>query len=336
MRVSPINLKILAYTLDVEGFDSSPVLRACGVQSIDNLAEDGEWVSAALFDRAMAAALEATGDAAFGLVAGKSLALMKYGALVPLVLPAPSLRQILDDLQQFAPLTVEHSEIELAEEPQGTRLVIRPVVSGGLSGHFRLVQIATSAVQLLRFAGAGSSDILHVDLPHAPDEAHQQRYAATFGPRIRFERKACSIAFNPALLDSRLPAHDPVSYGAARTRVASLLAAKQAGSGMADRVRQWLLRTLPQLPTACEAAQHLGMNERSFRRQLSTLGTSYAELMQECQRLTAERLLAEGKLPLKQIADALGFSSVHSFHRAFRRWSGATPSSWREGQSAKS
>jgi AraC-like DNA-binding protein len=65
---------------------------------------------------------------------------------------------------------------------------------------------------------------------------------------------------------------------------------------------------------------------------LSMLGTTHADLAQECQRLMAERLLAEGKLPLKQVAEALGFSSVHSFHRAFRRWSGVTPSDWKDSR----
>ena len=75
VRLSPINLKILAYTLDVEGFDSSAVLQRCGIASFDDLQENGEWVALDLFDQMMAAAIEVTGDTAFGLVAGKSLAL---------------------------------------------------------------------------------------------------------------------------------------------------------------------------------------------------------------------------------------------------------------------
>ncbi len=280
-------------------------------------------------DAAEAAALEATGDAAFGLVAGKSLALMRYGAITPLVLPTPSLRQLLADLQRFACLSVEHSEIELQETARSARLRILPVVSQGHSGHFRMEQVATSAAQMLKFVGASSADIRQVDFPYSVPEEQRRRYEATFGPRIVFGSKDCGIDFNPALLDAGMPTHDPVAYVAARTRAEAALAAMRAGTDVAERVRQSLLQALPAQPTVAETAARMGMPERTLRRHLAMLGTSHAALMQACQQLVAERLLAEGRMPLKQIADALGFLSVHSFHRAFRRWSGVTPSAWR-------
>ena len=219
MRVSPVNLKILAYTLDVEGFDASEALRQCGIPSADALQDDGEWLPATVFDRMMAAALETTGDAAFGLVAGKSLALMRYGAITPLVLPTPSLRQLLADLQRFACLSVEHSEIELQETARGARLRILPVVSQGRSGHFRMEQVATSAVQMLKFVGASSADIHWVDFPYAAPAGQRHRYEATFGPRIAFDSKDCGIDFNPALLDARIAA----SADSARVQALSLI-----------------------------------------------------------------------------------------------------------------
>ncbi|MFT3858922.1 MAG: AraC family transcriptional regulator ligand-binding domain-containing protein [Aquabacterium sp.] len=334
MRVSPINLKILAYTLDVEGHDSGAVLARCGYASIDEIPENGPWVPLSQFDQMMHAAAEVTGDPAFGLVAGKSIALMKYGALTPLALSTPTLRQLLDDITRFAPLAIERSELELVETASTARLDVLPVIVGGISGHFRTEQVATSAVQMLRFVGAVASDIHLVEFPYDEPTRHADRYRATFGPRMRFGSRQCAITFNPALLDARLPTHDPVAYVAARTRAESVMAALKSENSLAESVRQLLLGAYPRQPSVAETAQHVGMSERSFRRQLGMLGTSHAELAQECLQLTAERLLAEGRLPLKQIAEELGFASVHSFHRAFRRWTGLTPSAWRENQGA--
>ncbi len=330
MRIAPVHLKILAYTLDLEGFDSGRVLQRCKLPPVDAIREDGDWVHVDVFDQMMAAAIDEARDTSFGLITGKSLAMAKVGAIAPLVMATPNLRQALADLLKFAPLTVERIEIELEETNQGARLLMRPLIKGGLSARFRTEVVATSAVQLLRFVGGGSSDILHVDFPYPAPTEHLPRYAAIFGPHIAFERSACAIGFNPKLLDQAMIGHDPVSYMAAHARATTLLAAMRAGTDLAEQVRQLLLGAFPDQPSVSDTALRLGLNERLMRRQLGLLGTSHAELAQECQRLTAERLLADGQMPLKQVAEALGFSSVHSFHRAFKRWFGLTPSAWKE------
>jgi AraC-like DNA-binding protein len=137
------------------------------------------------------------------------------------------------------------------------------------------------------------------------------------------------VEFNPRLLDAPLQTHDPVAYMAARSQAESALAAQRAGLDVGERVRRWLLTTLPHQPSLQETAEQLKMTERSLRRQLNALGLSYAELSQQCQQLIAKHLLADRALPIKQVADQLGFSSVTSFHRAFRRWTDMTPLAWR-------
>jgi AraC-like DNA-binding protein len=335
MRIAPINLKTLAYTLDVEGFDSGAALAQCGLSSTEALPEGGEWVPLALFDRLMAAAIEVTRDTSFGLQAGKSMALMKYGAITPLVLATPNLRQMLADIKRFSPLVLTRPELELVEAAKAADILVSPAVEGGLSGRFRTEMVATSTMQMLRFAGASSADIYQVAFPYRCPIEHETRYQTTFGPRLSFEQPRCQISFNPALLDAPLSTHDPLAYMSARTRVEAALTTHLAGVDMAYTVRQWLLGAFPRQPTVQETAAHLGLSERRLRRQLSMLGLSHAELALACQRMMAERLLAEGKLPLKHVAEALGFASTASFHRAFRRWSGQTPSAWREGQGAQ-
>lgn len=333
MKISPLNLMTLAHTLDVEGFDSRVALRRCGIDSLEAMKEDDEWVPVEHFDQLMAAAIDVTGDPGFGLVAGKSIALMRYGPMVPLVLSTPSLRQLLADLRQFAPLVVDRSEVELVEGQQSARLVVQALVQGGVSGHFRTEMVATSSLQMLRLSMATSADVYGVEFPYPCPIDRHERYVAAFGPDVAFERKECAIHFNPILLDAPSSMHNPGAYVAARTRAESALAAKLARTDMAERVRQWLITAFPLQPTTAETAEQLKVSERSLRRHLFNLGVTHADLAQECQRLMAQRLLADRKVSLKQVADALGFSSVSSFHRAFRRWTGQTPQAWRGNQS---
>lgn len=329
MQVSLLNLKSLAHTLDVEGFSSEPVLRQCGLQDLMQRPDDG-WVPAELFDELMHQVQQHTDDPSFGLIAGKSLALVRYGFLPPLALFSPSLRQVLQDIARFAPLVLNRTEIELDAGSTHGRLLITPVMQGGRSGRFRTEFVAISAVQLLRLAGAQDSDILQVDFPYACPDGQGDRYAASFGPGLRFGQKRCAVDFSASLLDRGLPSHDPSAYLSARTRAENALMALHARSDLAEKVRLWLMDNLASQPTLADAALTLGTTERTLRRHLQQLGTSYQDVVQQCQTMMAESLLSQDQQSLKQVAAALGFSAVPSFHRAFRRWKGMTPQQWRD------
>ena len=97
MRVSPVNFKALACVLAVEGFDADAALTRCGFGTLGDLDDQGPWLPAPLFDHLMAAVIEVTGDPCFGLVAGKSKALMLYVALMQVTLVAPTLRRVVED-----------------------------------------------------------------------------------------------------------------------------------------------------------------------------------------------------------------------------------------------
>ena len=76
-------------------------------------------------------------------------------------------------------------------------------------------------------------------------------------------------------------------------------------------------------------ADLLAMNRRTFDRRLKSRGTSYRALANEIRFEVACCLLKDTEMSLSQIAAALGFSQASAFTRAFRGWSGQTPSVWR-------
>jgi len=199
-----------------------------------------------------------------------------------------------------------------------------------VGGRFRTELVATSAAQMVRFARGAADDIHAIDIPYACPPGQAARYAATFGPRVRFGRERCAVVFNPRLLDVPLQTHDPGAYAAARGVAETALAARGPAASLAERVGRWLLSVVPRQPSMAEAAARFKLSERALRRQLSASGVTYIELTQQCHRSVAEQLMARRDLSIKQVADCLGFASVAGFHRAFRRWTGTTPVTWRD------
>ena len=81
------------------------------------------------------------------------------------------------------------------------------------------------------------------------------------------------------------------------------------------------------LPTVARIA---GISVRTLQRRLARHGTTFTDVLLWHRRREAHRLLESMDLPLSEIATSLGYSELSSFSRAFRRWSGVSPSAFRE------
>jgi AraC-like DNA-binding protein len=67
----------------------------------------------------------------------------------------------------------------------------------------------------------------------------------------------------------------------------------------------------------------------SLQRALRSEGTSYRDLLEDTRRSLAEQYIAEQNYNLAQIAYLLGFADQSNFTRAFKRWTGMSPSEYR-------
>jgi AraC-like DNA-binding protein len=81
--------------------------------------------------------------------------------------------------------------------------------------------------------------------------------------------------------------------------------------------------------SAARLAAMFNMHVRTFHRRLADHGTSHQELLDKTRHSLACQLLEEDRRSLPQIAELLGYAEMRSFIRAFKRWSGTTPTDWR-------
>ena len=81
-------------------------------------------------------------------------------------------------------------------------------------------------------------------------------------------------------------------------------------------------------------AKRLNKSVSTLQRQLSAEGTTFREIQDGTRQTLAEEYVRDGKHSLAQIAYLLGFSDQSNFSRAFKRWSGATPSEFQSDDHA--
>ena len=80
--------------------------------------------------------------------------------------------------------------------------------------------------------------------------------------------------------------------------------------------------------TIHDVAQQLGFSVRTLQRELATHGLDWTRLLDQVRLDRAIELLSTD-MPLAEIANELDYADAANFGRAFRRWTGTTPRTYR-------
>ncbi len=156
-------------------------------------------------------------------------------------------------------------------------------------------------------------------------------YRALLGPvRLHFNAPMAGFGFPARLLDEPLRSSDEKLHLVLRRYADSTLAARPQRESVTEKVRRYLVEQLPSGTISLEqAARTLRMSSRTLGRRLSDEGTTFKNLVDETRRAIALRYVAAHDLGLSEVALLSGFTEAPSFYRAFRRWTGMTPTKYR-------
>ncbi|WP_263145915.1 AraC family transcriptional regulator [Pseudomonas sp. RIT-PI-AD] len=97
------------------------------------------------------------------------------------------------------------------------------------------------------------------------------------------------------------------------------------------RVRECLEARLPDgEPSAERIAQALHLSLRSLQRHLADEGSHYEQVLGDTRQGLALVHMRDPRRSIGEIAYLLGFADTNSFSRAFKRWTGQSPSQYRD------
>ena len=96
-------------------------------------------------------------------------------------------------------------------------------------------------------------------------------------------------------------------------------------------VEQLIRDALPSgIPGIGKVGEHMAMSSRTLTRRLAESGITFRDLVKQSQEKIAKDLLQNPKLSVGEIAFQTGFSEQSAFNRAFKRWTGQSPTSYRK------
>lgn len=159
---------------------------------------------------------------------------------------------------------------------------------------------------------------LHFAQAQPPDPLH---YAELLQAPVSFDAHVTTMVFESTWLGRRVATpqgNTPDDVSRRRPDLAGEARAIIASWRMIGR------------PSATAVASELGLKPRTLNRLLGKEGTSFIRMLEDAQYESAQRLLRDATAPVVSVAWSLGYADASAFSRAFRRWSGMTPTEWRQ------
>jgi AraC-like DNA-binding protein len=170
----------------------------------------------------------------------------------------------------------------------------------------------------------------HVDFP-CPAPENRSDYLAFFGAPVRFDQPCSRLVFSAAYLSLPIIRDEKALRAFLRGAPANILLRYRHDGGISVRIRSHL-RALPvgDWPSFDAIATEMKLSPATLRRRLRSEGQSFAAIRDEIRYVQAQALLREKDARVAEIATRLGYAEPGAFHRAFKNWSGVTPSTFRD------
>lgn len=276
------------------------------------------------------AAERCTADPGFGLKVGAEFTPRSISGVGFALQSAATLRDAIVMAQRFQRLISDGGRFQVLTGNAATWLVYHPRQGKLAFSPHQIEAVLATVIGFANWVTGTRMEPLRVQFSQSR-LGPLQGYQAAFRSPVDFEQAFSGVLVDNEILDQPLPQADPELAQVHTRYTKARLAALSINSASVPELQRWLAARLgPVLPRRAEAAEALGISERTLARRLRDQGQTFDNLLDEVRRHRSLKAVAETTAPLPEIAESLGFAEVSTFYRAFRRWTGLPPVRWRK------
>jgi AraC-like DNA-binding protein len=309
------------------GVDPAPVLERVGLHRT-GLEDLPDRVPYALICRLYAAAHDVTGERGLGLRCAELALPETWEMLGYVIKTSATLGDALLRAARYLRLVSDATELGLHVEGERAIVFYRnpyPGLALPEITEFVLAVIATIG----RHVSGRDMAALEVRFTHAaPPDTSQ--HARIFGAPVRFGCPHDALVFEAAILHLPIGSRDPRLCTLLEQQADRVIATLPEPRRLSRAVRDLLAHELPDgNPAAQHIAARLRMHPKTLSRRLRSEGTSHRRLLDAVRRDIAERQLTVSGKTVSEVAFLLGYADPSAFSKAFRRWTGTAPDSYR-------
>lgn len=319
--------KAIRKALEAAGIDSASLFAEAGLD-LAALDDPNARYPVQATTRLWQLAVAATEDDAFGLTVARHVGQTTFHALGYSLLASSTLAEAFERMLRYFRLVTDGGG--LAFELDGDRYRLTMSSTGAEPAPQALDAFALLFVRLCRLLHRRDFAPLGVSL-RRPTPRNRAAFERSFRAPLQFDADSNALWFDRASFDQPLEGANP-ELARHNDEIVLRHLARLPEQSLQLRVQAALIQQLSLgEPTQEKIAESLHLSLRNFQRKLADEGSSYTALLNDTRRTLALSYLRNPAYNLSEITYLLGFSEASSFNRAFRRWTGQSPTQYRDG-----
>lgn len=317
-------VKAIGRTLEAAGCDSAALLAQAG---LDLKSLDGPNVRCPLThtERLWRIAVAATGDPALGIKVASHIKQTTFHALSYGLSASSTLKEAFERAQRFCHVASDAIEYEFSHIGDEYHFVIEPAPRVADESVDALV---AAYLRMCRSLLGHDYSPLRIEFRRARP-AKIDDFESLLRTPLTFGAAQTRLVFDVASIERPLDGGNP-ELARHNDAIALQYLAQLERGNIQWKVREVLTEQLAHgEPSQEDIAGFLNMSARTLQRKLGDCGVKYKEILDETRRALALAYLSAPRHSVSEVTYLLGFSAGSSFTRAFRRWTGQSPSDWR-------
>ena len=325
--VSPFLLQTLADVVADKGFDAAILCRGLGF-GLDDLQDPTHRISHRQAVVMIQRALKLLPDQGLGLWVGDRNVLGTLGLLGHVLSLCETLRDVFALGVRYQRTTGGIAQI--SAEEAGDRITVEATCQLPFADVqvFAVEEFFASVLVYGRALAASDFKPQAVEFMHAAP-SYAGEYQRIFGSVVRFGCRQNRMLIDAGWLEVRLPNHHPLALRQALALLEQEASEVHQKIDLIQAVERAIARDLTRGSHIDKIASDLNMSSRTLRRRLTEHNLTFEALLEQVRRGRTLNLLANPELSIERITEEVGYSDVRSFRRAFRRWTGMSPSAFR-------
>ncbi len=320
---------------EARGIPRSELLYVAALEPEELADPDARLPGAALID-IVSHLLQRTGDRSLGVRFAEATDLRTQGFWGYLFLSCLSVRQAVELLLRFHSLRHPGHITFRAEDGWAIfEHTIPPELPAELAPIAGDAFLASFCLHRRRWAPEAPGQ-MHAWLTYAEEPHHRQLRELVGGP-VTFEAASNGHKIPAWELDLPMRRADPHLLRLVEAQLEQKLAdiaLEDVPRDLADRVRSVLAARLPEGVSIERVARELRLSVRTLRRRLEETGLTFQRLLEEVRHRRAVEYLTKTEEAIERVAERLGYGDSSNFRRAFRRWTGVAPATFRAEHAA--